>query len=149
MHWRRKWQPTPVFLPGESQGQRSLVGCHLWSCTQLGMTEVTYHVCMHTDTHTLLPLSSLSFLGFSTNSMSPAYLLLVFILIICLHFSLYSLFCYSPLLLNLLITRLDIEVRILLCFSWLLTLYIRFHNPRRPCNQGALSCTERMGALAT
>ena len=30
MHWRRKWQPTPVFLPGESQGQKSLVGCHLW-----------------------------------------------------------------------------------------------------------------------
>ena len=30
LHWRRKWQPTPVFLPGESQGQRSLVGCHLW-----------------------------------------------------------------------------------------------------------------------
>ena len=30
MHWRRKWQPTPVFLPGESQGQQSLVGCHLW-----------------------------------------------------------------------------------------------------------------------
>ena len=29
MHWRRKWQPTPVFLPGESQGQRSLVGCRL------------------------------------------------------------------------------------------------------------------------
>ena len=34
MHWRRKWQPTPLFLPGESQGQRSLVGCHFghdWS----------------------------------------------------------------------------------------------------------------------
>ena len=31
MHWRRKWQPTPVFLPGESQGQRSLMGCHLGS----------------------------------------------------------------------------------------------------------------------
>ena len=30
MHWRRKWQPIPVFLPGESQGQRSLVGCCLW-----------------------------------------------------------------------------------------------------------------------
>ena len=27
MHWRRKWQPTPVFLPGESQGRRSLMGC--------------------------------------------------------------------------------------------------------------------------
>ena len=30
MHWRRKWQPTPVFLPGESQGQGRLVGCRLW-----------------------------------------------------------------------------------------------------------------------
>ena len=30
MHWRRKWQPTPVFVPGESQGQRSLVGDRLW-----------------------------------------------------------------------------------------------------------------------
>ena len=34
MHWRRKWQPTPVFLPGESQGRRSLVGCRLWGCTE-------------------------------------------------------------------------------------------------------------------
>ena len=30
MHWRRKWQLTPVFLPGESQGRGSLVGCCLW-----------------------------------------------------------------------------------------------------------------------
>ena len=30
MHWRRKWQPTPVFLPGESQGQGSPMGCCLW-----------------------------------------------------------------------------------------------------------------------
>ena len=30
MHWRRKWQPTPVFLPEESQGRGSLVGCRLW-----------------------------------------------------------------------------------------------------------------------
>ena len=30
MHWRRKWQPTPVFLPGESRGRGSLVGCRLW-----------------------------------------------------------------------------------------------------------------------
>ena len=30
MHWRRKWQPTSVFLPGESQGRGSLVGCRLW-----------------------------------------------------------------------------------------------------------------------
>ena len=31
MHWRRKWQPTPVFLPGESQGRQSLVGCPMGS----------------------------------------------------------------------------------------------------------------------
>ena len=35
MHWRRKWQPTPVFLPGESQGWGSLVGCPLWGRTEL------------------------------------------------------------------------------------------------------------------
>ena len=41
MHWTRKWQPTPVFLPGESQGWGSLVGCHLWGRTESDMTEVT------------------------------------------------------------------------------------------------------------
>ena len=39
--WRRKWQPTPVFLPGESQGQGSLVGCCLWGRTESDTTEVT------------------------------------------------------------------------------------------------------------
>ena len=39
--WRRKWQPTPVFFPGESQGQGSLVGCHLWGCAESDTTEVT------------------------------------------------------------------------------------------------------------
>ena len=39
MHWRRKWQPTPVFLPGESQGRGSLMGCHLWGHTESDMTE--------------------------------------------------------------------------------------------------------------
>ena len=41
LHWRRKWQPTPVFLPGESKGRGSLVGCHLWGRTASVMTEVT------------------------------------------------------------------------------------------------------------
>ena len=41
MHWRRKWQPTPVFLPGESQGQRNLVGCPLWGRTESDTTEAT------------------------------------------------------------------------------------------------------------
>ena len=35
-HWRRKWQPTPVFLPGESQGRGSLVGGCLWGRRELG-----------------------------------------------------------------------------------------------------------------
>ena len=39
MHWRRKWQPTPVFLPGESQGRGSLVGCHLRGRTESEVTE--------------------------------------------------------------------------------------------------------------
>ena len=41
MHWRRKWHPTPVFLPGESQGRGSLVGCRLWGRTESDTTEVT------------------------------------------------------------------------------------------------------------
>ena len=41
MHWRRKWQPTPVFLPGESQGWGSLVGCRLWGCTESDTTAAT------------------------------------------------------------------------------------------------------------
>ena len=41
MHWRRKWQPTPAFLPGESQGRGSLVGCCLWGRTESDMTEAT------------------------------------------------------------------------------------------------------------
>ena len=38
---KRKWQHTPVFLPGKSQGQRSLVGCCLWGRTESDMTEAT------------------------------------------------------------------------------------------------------------
>ena len=41
MHWRRKWQPTPVFLPGESQGRGSLVGRLLRGRTESDTTEAT------------------------------------------------------------------------------------------------------------
>ena len=41
MHGRRKWQPTPVFLPGESQGRGRLVGCCLWDRTESDTTEAT------------------------------------------------------------------------------------------------------------
>ena len=42
LHWRRQWQPTPVFLPGESQGRGSLVGFRLWGHTNSDMTEATW-----------------------------------------------------------------------------------------------------------
>ena len=41
MHWRRKWQPTPVFLPGESQGRGNLAGCCPWGRTESDTTEAT------------------------------------------------------------------------------------------------------------
>ena len=41
--WRRKWQPTPVFLSGEFHGQRSLVGYSLWGHKESDTTEVTEH----------------------------------------------------------------------------------------------------------
>ena len=37
--WRRKWQPTPVFLPRKSHGWRSLVGYSPWGCKELDMTK--------------------------------------------------------------------------------------------------------------
>ena len=39
--WRKAWQPTPVFLPRESHGQRNLAGYSPWDHKQLDMTEVT------------------------------------------------------------------------------------------------------------
>src|SRR5574341_85596 len=62
MHWRRKWQPTPVFLPGESQGRGSLVGCRLWGRTESDTTEVNQqhssqaHSGLFSTTH-FLPLA--------------------------------------------------------------------------------------------
>ena len=40
--WRRKWQPPPVFLPGESHGQRNLAGYSPWGCKELDKNEHTY-----------------------------------------------------------------------------------------------------------
>ena len=51
MHWRRKWQSTPVFLPGESQGQGSLVGCRLWGHTESDTTEVTWQLAAPSKYH--------------------------------------------------------------------------------------------------
>ena len=58
--WRMKWQPTPVFLPGESQEQRSLVGPALRGCKESDTTE---HTCMqqHTQNSPNDPSSSTGF----------------------------------------------------------------------------------------
>ena len=51
--WRRAWQPTPVFLPGEFHGQRSLAGGSPWGCKQSDTTEqLSVRLCVHTRTHT-------------------------------------------------------------------------------------------------
>ena len=39
--WKRTWQSTPVFLPGESHGQRRLTGYNPWGCTESEITEAT------------------------------------------------------------------------------------------------------------
>ena len=51
--WRRKWQPTPVFLPGESQGQGILVGCCLWGRTESDTTAATWQQQQQQHTHYL------------------------------------------------------------------------------------------------
>ena len=90
MHWRRKWQPTPVFLPGESQGRGSLVGCRLWGRTVgheslkcLTMCSVVLRKGMqsqdvrspvlHLDFLKLLSHQSLNWLRYFMNSCSGAF----------------------------------------------------------------------------
>ena len=68
MHCRRKWQPTPVFLPGESQGGGSLVACHLWGLrvghdwSDLAAAGICVYIYTHTHTY------SLACSGFQNNS---------------------------------------------------------------------------------
>ena len=50
MPWRRKWQPTPVFLPGESRGQRSLAGYTVHGVAK-SQTRLSAYACTHTHTH--------------------------------------------------------------------------------------------------
>ena len=72
MLWRRKWQPTPVFLPGESQGRRSLVGCRLWGRTELDATEQ-----LSSSSRRLKGWTSLLDLGESLTSLHTCWLLWV------------------------------------------------------------------------
>ena len=65
--WRRKWQPTPVFLPGESHGQRSLTGCSPWGCKKLDTTErIAHSLCVFLCT-------SSNFLNWTPDSLILAF----------------------------------------------------------------------------
>ena len=73
MHGRRKWQPAPVFLPGESQGRGSLVGCRLWGRTESDTTEVTQqqqqqhtHIYIWVNTFGFYKVHSLAYFCFSS-----------------------------------------------------------------------------------
>ena len=55
--WRRPWRLTPVFLPGESHGQRSLAGYSPWGHNESHMTETAQHSTQHVfQTHSFIPL---------------------------------------------------------------------------------------------
>ena len=47
MHWRKKWQPIPEFLPGKSYGQRNLMGYSSSGCKELDMTEPKINICFN------------------------------------------------------------------------------------------------------
>ena len=70
MPWRKKWQSTPVFLPGKSSGKRTLVGYSPQGRKELDMTEVTQH---STVGYLLLVVQKFHFLGFQCTT--PAQIL--------------------------------------------------------------------------
>ena len=80
MHWKRKWQPTPVFLPGESQGRRSLVGCRLQGLTELDTTEATQQqqqqqsILNHSSTEVFFEDTDRFLNGFFKDFCAPAFL---------------------------------------------------------------------------
>ena len=74
MHQRRKWQPTPVLLPGKSHGQRSLVGYSLWGRKESDTTErLHFHFHFHSFTSRMKPrLFSMAFSGSMIHSLAQA-----------------------------------------------------------------------------
>ena len=55
MAWKRKWQHTPVFLPGEFHEQRSLASYSLWGRKELGTTEQLTHIHTHKNSSSIIP----------------------------------------------------------------------------------------------
>ena len=100
MHWRRKWQPTPVFLPGEPQGWRSLVGCCLWGHT-VGHTVAKRLSSSSSITHSPQDKIPILYLSFQT---SHDFAVLVF-------FKKSHLLSFLPLHINLLYIHLQYKLQ--------------------------------------
>ena len=77
--WRRKWQPTPVFLPGKSHGQRSLAGYSPWSQKELNMTEHMAESIL-ISLHSEVAMISVCFLVIASRNLprTPHFLLVFF-----------------------------------------------------------------------
>ena len=74
--WRRKWQPTPVFLPGKFLGQRSLAGYHPRGCRRVRYDWVHTHTHKHTHTHTQVDKLSKNFCNLTRLSKQKSSLVL-------------------------------------------------------------------------
>ena len=70
--WRRKWQPTPVFLPGESHGQRRLGGYSPWGDKESDMTKVIEHIHSFSLNKNWKCICFLHLLGSYANSFCPS-----------------------------------------------------------------------------
>ena len=79
IYWRRKWQPTPVFLPGEFHGQRSLAGYSLWGCRESDTTEWIIHICI-----CIYCLSDFSY-RLSQNTECSSLLVFFWLVVVLLH----------------------------------------------------------------
>ena len=76
IRWRRKWQPTPVFLPGKFLGQRSLAGYHPRGCRRVRYDWVHTHTHKHTHTHTQVDKLSKNFCNLTRLSKQKSSLVL-------------------------------------------------------------------------
>ena len=73
--WRRKWQPTPVILPGQSRGQRSLVGCNPWDHKESDTTELLSTREIRAFDFRMLPQTPRSFGDYTVHSIYTLLLL--------------------------------------------------------------------------
>ena len=100
--WRRKWQPTPIFLPGEFHGQRSLVGYSLWGRKEADVIEwlTLSHIwhdlaTIHTNANPLSSFLSSPYFSISSLSISWKTLLYIFLILKFLHIKVYNMWDLS------------------------------------------------------